>query len=82
MKTNYEFCGLIQWLNFDELTKGTDCTGPKPDGPAMGSESIGLVIPLLLAIRPLETDVQVDVVVIMPLKLLLPFADDKPLPLP
>lgn len=64
------------------LTKGTDCTGPKPDGPAIGSDSIGLVMPLLLATRPLETDVQVDVVVMMPLKLLLPFADDKPFPLP
>lgn len=48
----------------------------------MGSDSIGLVMPLLLATRPLETDVHVDVVVMMPLKLLLPFADDKPFPLP
>lgn len=64
------------------LTKGTDCTGPKPEGPAIGSDSIGLVMPLLLATRPLDTDVHVDVVVAMPPKLLLPFADDKPFPLP
>lgn len=51
------------------LTSGTDCTGPKPDGPAIGSaesvgsDDMGLVIPLLVAIKPLEVDVHVDVVV-------------------
>lgn len=51
------------------LTSGTDWTGPKPDGPAIGSvesvgsDDIGLVIPLLVAINPLEVDVHVDVVV-------------------
>lgn len=51
------------------LTSGTDWTGPKPDGPAIGSvesvgsDDIGLVIPLLVAINPLDVDVHVDVVV-------------------
>lgn len=49
------------------LTSGTDWTGCKPDGPAMaesvGSDDIGLVIPLLVAINPLDVDVHVDVVV-------------------
>lgn len=51
------------------LTSGTDWTGPKPDGPAIGSvdsvgsDDIGLVIPLLVAIKPLDVDVHVDVVV-------------------
>ena len=51
------------------LTSGTDWTGPKRDGPAIGSvesvgsDDIGLVIPLLVAINPLDVDVHVDVVV-------------------
>lgn len=56
------------------LTSGTDWTGPKPDGPAIGSvwsvgsDDIGLVIPLLVAINPLDVDVHVDVVVALPNK--------------
>lgn len=64
-------------------TSGTDWTGPKPDGPAIGSvesvgsDDIGLVIPLLLAINPLDVDVHVDVVVALPF----PVAEE-PLPFP
>lgn len=45
------------------LTNGTDWTGPKPDGPATGSEIIGLVIPELVDTKP--PDVHVDVAVLL-----------------
>lgn len=48
----------------NSLTNGTDCTGPKPDGPAIGSvESTGSDEIGLVAIKPLDVDVHVDVVV-------------------
>lgn len=68
----HRFSSFIQWIKYELgafLTSGTDWTGPKPDGPAIGSaesvgsDDIGLVIPLLVAIKPLDVDVHVDVVV-------------------
>lgn len=74
-------------MRSESLTNGTDCTGPSPDGPAIGSVRIGLVIPPLVATRPLVPDVHVAVVVFtfaneLPPAEALPFPDDGPFPLP
>lgn len=48
---------------------------------SFGSDDIGLVIPLLVAINPLDVDVHVDVVVALPLPDCVPFpVADEPFP--
>lgn len=50
--------------NFFLLTNGADWTGPRPDGPAIGSvKSTGSDEFGLVAIKPLDVEVHVDVVV-------------------
>lgn len=65
-----------------EITNGTDWTGPRPDGPAIGSfgcpesdDIFGLVIPLAAG-RPLDDDVHVEVVVALLYELLPTWAID------
>lgn len=41
---------------------------------SVGSDDIGLVIPLLVAIKPLDVDVHVDVVVALPTKIQIRFS--------
>lgn len=63
-------------------TSGTDWTGPRPDGPAIGSfgwpesdDIFGLVMPLATG-KPLDVDVHVDVVVALLYELLPNWATD------
>lgn len=72
----------MRWIAVDEITSGTDWTGPRPDGPAIGSfgwpesdDIFGLVIPLAAG-RPLDVDVHVDVVVALLYELLPDWAID------